>query len=84
MPRHALVCVGTGEGAAFFRNMGDAGTIEPEHKGKLEPGDVFHPLSGSVAYSDQRSGLNGRPSMAGAARRAPAAEITTRARIVAR
>ena len=40
VPKHALVCVGTGEGATFFRNMGDAGNIELENKGRLEPGDL--------------------------------------------
>jgi len=40
VPKHALVCIGTGEGAIFFRNMGDAGNIELENKGKLEPGDL--------------------------------------------
>ncbi len=40
VPHHALVCVGTGEGATFFRNMGTAESIELKHMGDLEPGDL--------------------------------------------
>ena len=40
VPKHALVCIGTGEGATFFRNMGDANDIRLENKGRLEPGDM--------------------------------------------
>jgi len=40
VPRNALVCVGTGEGATFFRNTGDAGRIELKHTGDLTPGNL--------------------------------------------
>jgi len=40
VPAKALVVVGTGEGATFFRNMGDAGNIELKNVGNLSPGDL--------------------------------------------
>ena len=40
VPKEALVVVGTGEGATFFRNMGDVHAIQLDDKGRLEPGDL--------------------------------------------
>ena len=40
VPKNALIVVGTGEGARFFRNVGDVNTINLEADGHLDAGNM--------------------------------------------
>lgn len=40
VPANAFIVVGTGEGAKFFRNIGDGNTIELEPDGQMDAGDM--------------------------------------------
>lgn len=40
VPKNALIVVGTGEGAKFFRNVGDAGNISLKQDGHMDAGNM--------------------------------------------